>query len=123
MAPGRLVRPGATLAHDMDVPRLRVDDFDYELPNGAIAQSPAEPRDSSRLLVLDRSRPDELRHATFRDIGEHLDTGDLLVVNDSRVMPARLAARRRSGGAVEVLILRPRPDGSGDWEALVRPSR
>ena len=123
MAPGRFARPGATLAHDMDVPRLRVDDFDYELPNGAIAQSPAEPRDSSRLLVLDRSRPDELGHATFRDIGEHLDSGDLLVVNDSRVMPARLAARRRSGGAVEVLILRQRPDGSGEWEALVRPSR
>ncbi len=107
----------------MDASRLRVDDFDYELPTDAIAQAPAEPRDSSRLLVLDRSRPAELRHATFRDVGEHLRAGDLLVVNDSRVIPARLPARRRSGGAVELLVLRPLDDGSGRWEALTRPSR
>ncbi len=107
----------------MDASRLRVDDFDYELPTDAIAQAPAEPRDSSRLLVLDRSRPAELEHATFRDLGEHLHPGDLLVVNDSRVIPARLAARRRSGGAVEILVLRPIDDGSGRWEALTRPSR
>ena len=107
----------------MNAPRLRVDDFDYELPTDAIAQSPAEPRDASRLLVLDRSRPGELEHTTFRDIGERLKAGDLLVVNDSRVIPARLPARRRSGGAVEILLLRPLDDGSGRWEALVRPSR
>ena len=107
----------------MDASRLRVDDFDYELPTDAIAQAPAEPRDSSRLLVLDRSRPAELQHATFRDVGEHLRAGDLLVVNDSRVIPARLPARRRSGGAVELLVLRPLDDGSGRWEALTRPSR
>jgi S-adenosylmethionine:tRNA ribosyltransferase-isomerase len=107
----------------MDSSRLRVDDFDYELPTAAIAQAPAEPRDASRLLVLDRSRPTELEHATFRDIGQHLRAGDLLVVNDSRVIPARLPARRRSGGAVELLVLRPLDDGSGSWEALIRPSR
>ena len=107
----------------MDAPRLRVDAFDYELPTDAIAQSPAEPRDASRLLVLDRSRPGELRHSTFRDIGERLSLGDLLVVNDSRVIPARLPARRRSGGAVEILVLRPLDDGSNRWEGLVRPSR
>jgi S-adenosylmethionine:tRNA ribosyltransferase-isomerase len=107
----------------MDAPRLRVDDFDYELPADAIAQVPAEPRDSSRLLVLDRSRRAELEHGTFRDLGEHLRAGDLLVVNDSRVIPARLPARRRSGGAVELLVLRPLDDGSGRWEALTRPSR
>ena len=107
----------------MDASRLRVDDFDYELPTDAIAQAPAEPRDSSRLLVLDRSRSAELQHATFRDVGEHLRAGDLLVVNDSRVIPARLPARRRSGGAVELLVLRPLDDGSGRWEALTRPSR
>jgi S-adenosylmethionine:tRNA ribosyltransferase-isomerase len=107
----------------MSAPRLRVDDFDYELPPDAIAQAPAEPRDASRLLVLDRSRPGEIEHATFRDVGAHLRAGDLLVVNDSRVLPARLPARRRSGGAVEILVLRPLDDASGRWEALLRPSR
>ena len=107
----------------MDTPRLRVDDFDYELPTDAIAQTPADPRDASRLLVLDRLRPTGLEHTAFHDIGTHLRAGDLLVVNDSRVIPARLPARRRSGGAVEILVLRPIDDGSGRWEALVRPSR
>jgi len=108
-------------------PRLRVDDFDYRLPASAIAQVPAEPRDASRLLVLDRarSRPGRpaIRHRTFRDIGEELAAGDLLVVNDSRVIPARLAARRSTGGDAEVLALRPLDDGSGRWEGMVRPSR
>ena len=107
----------------MELPRLRVDDFDYELPADAIAQAPVEPRDASRLLVLDRSRPAELEHTAFRDLGAHLRAGDLLVVNDSRVIPGRLAARRRSGGTVEILVLRPLDDGFGRWEALVRPSR
>ena len=107
----------------MSEPRLRVDDFDYELPAEAIAQVPAEPRDSSRLLVLDRSRPDALEHARFRDIGRWLGAGDLLVVNDSRVIPARLPGQRPGGGAAEILVLRPLDDGSGRWEALVRPSR
>jgi S-adenosylmethionine:tRNA ribosyltransferase-isomerase len=107
--------------------RLRVDDFDYELPPSAIAQVPAEPRDASRLLVLDRaaSRPGApaLRHATFGRVGEWLRLADLLVVNDSRVIPARLAARRSGGGAAEVLALRQRGDNPLEWEALVRPSR
>lgn len=108
-----------------DAPRLRVDDFAYDLPESAIAQTPAEPRDSSRLLVLDRAasspgRP-ALRHRTFRDLGEELRAGDSLVVNDSRVIPARLPAQRSGGGAAEVLLLRPLADGR--WEALVRPSR
>jgi S-adenosylmethionine:tRNA ribosyltransferase-isomerase len=107
----------------MDASRLRVDDFDYAIPTDAIAQAPAEPRDTSRLLVLDRSRPSELEHATFRDVGERLRAGDLLVVNDSRVIPARLPARRPTGGAVEILVLRRLDDGSGRWEALTRPSR
>jgi S-adenosylmethionine:tRNA ribosyltransferase-isomerase len=104
--------------------RLRVDDFDYELPMAAVAQIPAEPRDTSRLLVLDRaaSRPGEpaLTEGTFTDIGRWLERGDLLVVNDSRVLRARLRGRRSGGGAAEVLLLRPMPDGR--WEALVRPS-
>ena len=107
----------------MSALRLRVDDFDYALPIEAIAQTLAEPRDSSRLLVLDRSRPDALRHVAFREIGEFVRSGDLLVVNDSRVIPARLLAKRAGGGASEVLVLRPLADDPSRWEALVRPSR
>ena len=103
--------------------RLRVDDFDYELPPEAVAQVPAEPRDSARLLVLDRSRPDELQHRVFRDILDLLEPDDLLVVNDSRVIPAKLPARRPSGGSAEILLLRPLADDAARWEALVRPSR
>lgn len=106
----------------MTAPRLRVDDFDYELPRGAIAQTPAEPRDASRLLVLDRASG-TLSHARFGDIGRWLTPDDLLVVNDSRVIPARLRGTRPGGGAAELLILRPLDDGSGRWEALARPSR
>jgi S-adenosylmethionine:tRNA ribosyltransferase-isomerase len=104
--------------------RLRVDDFDYELLMAAVAQIPAQPRDTSRLLVLDRAacRPGEpaLAEGTFTDIGRWLGRGDLLVVNDSRVLRARLRGRRSGGGAAQVLLLRPLPDGR--WEALVRPS-
>jgi S-adenosylmethionine:tRNA ribosyltransferase-isomerase len=107
--------------------RLRVDDFDYRLPSTAIAQVPADPRDAARLLVLDRaaSRPGSpaLRHRVFAQLGEELRHGDLLVVNDSRVIPARLVAQRDTGGSAEVLVLRPMQDRSGRWEALVRPSR
>ena len=108
-------------------PRLRVDDFDYPLPESAVAQTPTEPRDAARLLVLDRGRSSAGRpalvHRTFRELGEELRAGDLLVVNDSRVIPARLPAQRAGGGAAEVLLLRPIDDQTGRWEALVRPSR
>ncbi len=102
-------------------PRLRVDDFDYDLPEAAIAQIPAEPRDASRLLVLDRATG-RVEHARFRDVGRWLSRGDVLVVNDSRVLPARLVGMRASGGAAEILVLRPLGDRLR-WEALVRPSR
>jgi S-adenosylmethionine:tRNA ribosyltransferase-isomerase len=104
----------------MSAHRLRVDDFDYDLPDRAIAQTPAEPRDASRLLVLERETG-ALAHARFRDIGDWLAPSDLLVVNDSRVIPARLPAVRESGGGAEILVLRPLDDAR--WEALVRPSR
>ena len=101
---------------------MRVDDFAYDLPSDAIAQTPAEPRDASRLLVLERASG-AIHHAHFRDIGRWLGAGDLLVVNDSRVMPARLRATRESGGAAELLVLRPLEGDPERWEALVRPSR
>jgi S-adenosylmethionine:tRNA ribosyltransferase-isomerase len=108
-------------------PRLRVDDFDYDLPSQAIAQVPIEPRDAARLLVLDRARSSAGRpavtHHRFAELGTLLRPGDLLVVNDSRVIPARLRATRDGGGEAELLMLRQTDDGSGRWEALLRPSR
>ena len=107
--------------------RLRVDDFDYDLPGTAIAQVPVEPRDAARLLVLSRARAclgrPHLAHRRFAELGDLLEAGDLLIVNDSRVIPARLHATRPGGGSAEVLLLRPFPDEPERWEALVRPSR
>ena len=107
--------------------RMRVSDFHYELSPAAIAQVPVEPRDASRLLILHRagSRPGmpELAHRRFHELGSLLRAGDLLVVNDSRVLQARIAAERSGGGVAEILMLR-RVEGDPDrWEALVRPSR
>jgi S-adenosylmethionine:tRNA ribosyltransferase-isomerase len=99
---------------------ILISDYDYNLPPELIAQTPLEPRDRSRLLVLDRAR-DSVEHRTFRDIVDYLSANDLLVVNDSRVIPARLHGWRPSGGRAEVLLLRPL--GEGRWEALVRPGR
>jgi S-adenosylmethionine:tRNA ribosyltransferase-isomerase len=103
---------------------MRTSDFDYDLPPELIAQTPIEPRDASRLMVVQRASG-ELAHRHFRDIGDYLRPGDLLVANRSRVIPARLAGRKAdSGGAVEVLLLARRPDlGAECWEALVRPGR
>jgi S-adenosylmethionine:tRNA ribosyltransferase-isomerase len=100
---------------------MRLAEFDYALPSDLIAQQPASPRDSSRLLVLHRATGC-LDHRVFRDLGAYLRSGDVLVVNDTRVIPARLRGRRVPGGRrIEVLLLRP---AAGDaWEALVRPGR
>jgi S-adenosylmethionine:tRNA ribosyltransferase-isomerase len=103
---------------------LKISDFDYDLPTELIAQTPVEPRDSSRLFVVQRNSG-EFAHRHFRDIGDYLRPGDLLIANQSRVIPARLLGRRAgSGGAVEVLLLAERPDlGRDHWETLVRPGR
>ena len=103
---------------------LKISEFDYNLPMELIAQTPIEPRDASRLLVVQRAT-NTFEHRHFRDIGEYLRPGDLLIANQSRVIPARLLGRRvESGGAVEVLLLAERPDlGSDCWETLVRPGR
>src|SRR4051794_11860802 len=95
-------------------------EFDYPLPPAGIAQTPAEPRDAARLLV-DRGPAAAPDHRTVADLPDLLGPGDVLVVNDTRVIPARLHLRKRTGGAVEVLLLERRPDGW--WEALVRPGR
>jgi S-adenosylmethionine:tRNA ribosyltransferase-isomerase len=95
--------------------------FDYDLPAGAIAQVPAEPRESARLLVaLDPAAAPHHRHV--RDLPDLLEPGDVLVVNETRVRPSRLLLRKPSGGRVEVVLLEP-TGAAGEWEALVRPGR
>jgi S-adenosylmethionine:tRNA ribosyltransferase-isomerase len=103
---------------------MNIADFDYDLPKERIAQIPLEPRDSSRLLVLHRNTG-RLEDRVFRDIGEYLRPGDLLVANQSRVLPARLqGVKAGTGGRVELLLLAIRGDYGPDcWEALVRPGR
>jgi S-adenosylmethionine:tRNA ribosyltransferase-isomerase len=91
-------------------------DFDYDLPEELIAQTPIEPRDASRLLVLDR-KTDAITHDQFRNIGRWLRPGDLLVANESRVLPARLWGRKATGGKIELLLLRERDERT--WETLV----
>jgi S-adenosylmethionine:tRNA ribosyltransferase-isomerase len=96
---------------------MRLSDFDYELPESFIAQTPAEPRDSSRLLHLDR-RTGALEHHIFRDVTQFIRPGDVLVLNTTRVIPARLRAHKAdTGGAVEVLLLRQIDERR--WHALV----
>ena len=94
-------------------------DLDYELPEALIAQSPAEPRDTSRLMLVDVKRG-KISHHVFRDLPRFLRPGDALVLNETKVLPARLYARRPSGGEVELLFLR---DLGGPWEVLARPSK
>ena len=94
--------------------------LDYELPPELIAQRPVEPRDASRLLVYRRATG-EITHSTFAALPDELGS-ELLVVNDTRVVPARLKLRRETGGAVEVLLIE-RLDDEGMWEALARSSR
>ncbi|MDL1902975.1 hypothetical protein FBR02_19680, partial [Anaerolineae bacterium CFX9] len=85
---------------------VKLSDFDYTLPEHFIAQTPVEPRDSSRLMVLNREK-DTLEHRIFRDIGDYLNPGDVLVLNTTRVIPARLyGTKAETGGSVEVLLLR-----------------
>ncbi len=98
---------------------MRSAELDYDLPGDLIAQRPAERRDASRLLVYER-RSGAVRHRRIADLPEELD-GELVIVNDTRVVPARLHLRRASGGAVEILLLERLEDGL--WEALARPSR
>ena len=99
---------------------MRTEDLDYDLPAALIAQTPAEPRDSARLLVYERATG-AIRHRHFRDLLDELRADDLVVLNDTRVLPVRVRARRESGGAVEVLLLEPETDGR--WQALARPAR
>jgi S-adenosylmethionine:tRNA ribosyltransferase-isomerase len=95
---------------------MQTSDFDYHLPESSIAQTPIEPRDSSRLLVLHRYTG-EMQHKIFREIGEYLHPNDLLVLNQTRVIPARIYARKSTGGRVELLLLRRQDELT--WQCLV----
>ncbi len=100
---------------------MELAEFDYHLPPERIAQIPLEPRDSARLLVDRGGRPPDHRHVT--DLPELLQPGDLLVVNETKVVPARLRLHRETGGAVEVLLLESNDGARRHWEALVRPGK
>ncbi len=104
----------------MDKIRYKKSDFFYELPEAQIAQTPAEPRDSSRLLVYDRATK-KIEDKIFRDIESELKAGDLLVLNKTKVIPARMYATTKNGGKVEVLLLK-RYDLK-TWEVLMRPGK
>ncbi len=107
---------------------LRAADFDYELPESLIAQRPLPQRPASRLLVLDR-RSGTWTDSRFRSLPDHVGSGDCLVVNNTRVLAARLLGRRLAagsglpGGSAEILVLEPSIRGAGTWKALVRPGR
>ena len=104
---------------------MRTDDFDYNLPEELIAQAPAEPRDSCRLLVLHRE-DGHVEHRVFTDIVDYLEPGDLIVANRTRVMPARLVGHKPTGAVAETLLLRRREDldpMGGVWECLVYPGK
>jgi S-adenosylmethionine:tRNA ribosyltransferase-isomerase len=108
-----------TIRNELPETGLKTSDFNYDLPKELIAQTPAEPRDSARLLALDRFTG-ERRHDVFRNIVNYLDPSDVLVINESRVIPARLHGKN-SGHDVEVLLLRRRSET--EWETLVRPGK
>lgn len=99
---------------------MKTSDFDFYLPQELIAQTPLERRDSSRLMTLDKTTG-QIGHRHFYDLPQYLRPGDCLVLNDSRVLPARLIGHRPTGGACEVLLLTDK--GDNVWECLVRPGR
>jgi S-adenosylmethionine:tRNA ribosyltransferase-isomerase len=100
---------------------VQLSDIDYDLPEELIAQKPIEPRDSARLLV--NLVPGEISHRVVSDLDTLVGPGDLIVVNDTKVLPARLILQRKTGGAAEVLLLEQRSSDARLWEALVRPGK
>ena len=100
---------------------MKTSDFDYELPQELIAQTPVEPRDSSRLLVYHRDTG-AVEHKIFRDVIDYLNPGDVLVINQTRVIPARLyGVKEGTGGAIEFLLLRRL--NLTDWEVILKPGK
>ncbi len=118
---GREIFPAIGIVPRYDPRAMRTADFDFELPPELIAQTPASERDGSRLLILHRGSG-QLEHREFRDLPERLRAGDVLVLNNSRVIPARLRGfNPRSGGRIEILLLE--ENAANDWWAMVRPGK
>ncbi|MCX5831138.1 MAG: tRNA preQ1(34) S-adenosylmethionine ribosyltransferase-isomerase QueA [Deltaproteobacteria bacterium] len=104
---------------------MKLADFDYSLPEELIAQEPSPARDQSRLMIIDR-QSGSIRHSIFNTLPEYLQPGDVLVVNNSRVIPARLTGKKTTGGRVEILLLSRQNQGTSRqqcWEALLRPAK
>lgn len=101
---------------------MRLEDFAYELPPELIAQEPAAERSGSRLLVLNRQNK-SFSDSMFGDLLDYLQSGDVLVLNDTKVIPARIMAKRKSGGTLELLLIKPDPKIPGRWEAMANPLR
>jgi len=103
---------------------MKLEEFTYDLPEELIAQEPAAARDRSRMMVVHR-KTGEIEIKTFRDLQEYFGEGDVFVVNDSRVFPARLIGRKETGGLIEILLLTRQPDGlpRETWEVLLRPAK
>jgi len=100
---------------------MRIEEFDYPLPRSLIAQYPSPHRGESRLMVLDRKQ-NAIEHRSFADLPGYLRPGDLLVMNDTRVLPARLFGRKETGGKVEVLLIPSWNGATGEWEVLIKNS-
>lgn len=96
---------------------IKLSDYDYELPKELIAKYPVEPRDSCRLMVLNR-KTKTIEHRIFRDLGDYLEEGDMLVLNDTKVIPARLKGKKETGANIEIFLLR--PFSENEWEVLVK---
>ncbi|QRN86491.1 tRNA preQ1(34) S-adenosylmethionine ribosyltransferase-isomerase QueA [Clostridia bacterium] len=99
---------------------MKVEDFDYELPHDRIAQTPVEPRDSSRLMVINKENK-SIEHKVFRDIEDYLHQGDVLVLNNTKVIPARIFGKKSTGANIEIMLLKNL--GNDEWEALARPGK
>lgn len=102
--------------------KLNVSDYDYFLPEEQIAQDPLADRSSSKLLVLDKNTG-ETSHHVFKGIIDYLNPGDCLCINNTKVIPARLIGRKKTGGVVEVLLLKRLEDEKSKWEVLTRPAK
>jgi S-adenosylmethionine:tRNA ribosyltransferase-isomerase len=100
---------------------MRIEEFDYTLPPSLIAQYPSPQREESSLMILSRQEG-AIRHKAFRDLPKYLNPGDLLVMNNTRVLPARLIGKKETGGKVEILIISPMNGTLGEWEALIKGS-
>ena len=106
---------------DIDLPNMRIEEFDYTLPPPLVAQYPSPQRGDSRLMILHRLRG-TIEHRAFRDISNYFNPADLLVLNNTRVLPARLIGKKETGGKIEILLIPSMNGAQGEWEVLIKGS-